>query len=159
MNGSKRIARTWDMTKDVVVQDLTEPMKVFRKCGIWYIQTFNQSYYVEIMKQLRGAVRIRPELWSNDWILYHDSAPVHKALCQAVSSTKIASWTTTPNLFPWFDSQRLLAIIRNKVCFKDMKISGYRTPPNKHGTTALKTMPQQEFQKCFYQFEYHSVSS
>jgi hypothetical protein len=39
-------------------------------------QTVNQAYYVEILKQLREAVRRqRPELWPNDWILHHDSAP------------------------------------------------------------------------------------
>jgi hypothetical protein len=42
-------------------------------------QTVNQAY-VEILKWLHEAVRRkRPELWSNDWILHHDSAPSHKA--------------------------------------------------------------------------------
>jgi hypothetical protein len=42
-------------------------------------QTVNQAYYVEILKRLREAVcRKRPELWPNDWILHHDSAPAHK---------------------------------------------------------------------------------
>jgi len=40
-------------------------------------QIINQAYCVEIHK----AVGIeRPELLTNDWILYHDSAPDHKAL-------------------------------------------------------------------------------
>jgi hypothetical protein len=44
-------------------------------------QTVNQIYYVEIVKWLHEAVhRKRPELWPNDWILRHDSAPAHKAL-------------------------------------------------------------------------------
>jgi hypothetical protein len=41
-------------------------------------QTVNKAYYVKIMKQLREDVhRKRPELWSDDWILHHDSAPAH----------------------------------------------------------------------------------
>jgi hypothetical protein len=39
-------------------------------------QTFNQAYYVEITE---AVYRGRPELLS-DWILYHDSASVHKVL-------------------------------------------------------------------------------
>jgi hypothetical protein len=36
---------------------------------------------MQILKRLRGAVhRERAELWPNVWILYHDSAPGHKAL-------------------------------------------------------------------------------
>jgi hypothetical protein len=44
-------------------------------------QTVNEAYYVEVLKRLREAVhRKRSELWPNDWVLYHDSAPAHKAL-------------------------------------------------------------------------------
>jgi histone-lysine N-methyltransferase SETMAR len=44
-------------------------------------QTVNQTYYVEILKRLREVLhRKRPELWPNDWILHHDSAPAHKVL-------------------------------------------------------------------------------
>jgi hypothetical protein len=53
-------------------------------------QSVNQAYCVEILKRLRETVhRKRPELWPNDWILHHDNAPAHKALCQAVCSPKI----------------------------------------------------------------------
>jgi len=38
INGSKRVTRTWKMIKEVFVQDLTEPMKIFKKCRIWRIQ-------------------------------------------------------------------------------------------------------------------------
>jgi hypothetical protein len=30
INGSKRVARTWKMMKEVIVQDLTEPMKILK---------------------------------------------------------------------------------------------------------------------------------
>jgi hypothetical protein len=44
-------------------------------------QTDNQAYFEENLKRLREAMpRKRPELWPNDRILYHDSAPAHKAL-------------------------------------------------------------------------------
>jgi hypothetical protein len=39
INGSKRVARTWMMTmKNVVIQELTELMKMLKKCRIWCIQ-------------------------------------------------------------------------------------------------------------------------
>jgi hypothetical protein len=44
-------------------------------------QTVNQAYYMEILKRLHEAVRIKmPELRPNDWILHHGSSPAHKAL-------------------------------------------------------------------------------
>jgi hypothetical protein len=44
-------------------------------------QTVSQAYYVEILKQLHEAVcRGRPEIWPKNWILHHDSAPVHMVL-------------------------------------------------------------------------------
>jgi hypothetical protein len=44
-------------------------------------QTVNQAYYVEILKWLYEAVRIkRPELWPKDSILHHYNAPAHEAL-------------------------------------------------------------------------------
>jgi ABC-type phosphate/phosphonate transport system permease subunit len=46
-------------------------------------QIVTQAYYMEIFKWLLEAVhRKRPELRFKDWILHHDSAPRHKALCQ-----------------------------------------------------------------------------
>jgi len=54
-------------------------------------QGVNQTYYVEVLKWLYEAVhRNRPELWSSDWILHHDSAPSYKAPCQAISGPKIS---------------------------------------------------------------------
>jgi hypothetical protein len=34
----KRVASTWKMMKEVVVRDLTEPMRTLKKCGIWCVQ-------------------------------------------------------------------------------------------------------------------------
>jgi hypothetical protein len=38
INCAKRVARTWEMRKEVAAQDLTESMKMLKKCGFWYIQ-------------------------------------------------------------------------------------------------------------------------
>jgi len=38
INSSKRVMSTWKMTKGVFIQDLTELMKLLKKCGIWCIQ-------------------------------------------------------------------------------------------------------------------------
>jgi hypothetical protein len=40
INGSKRVARMWKMMKDLIVQDLTEPLKMWKKCGICCTQIF-----------------------------------------------------------------------------------------------------------------------
>ena len=44
--------------------------------------TVNQTYYIEVLKRLRDAIRRkRPELWkSGDWFFHHDNAPAHSAL-------------------------------------------------------------------------------
>ena len=44
--------------------------------------TVNQTYYIEVLKRLRDAIRRkRPELWrSGDWFFHHDNAPPHSAL-------------------------------------------------------------------------------
>ena len=44
--------------------------------------TVNQTYYTEVLKRLRDAIRRkRPELWRNgDWFFYHDNALAHSAL-------------------------------------------------------------------------------
>jgi len=85
INCSKRVARTWKVMKEVFVQDLTEPMKVFKR--VRYLLhserhlSINQAHYVEILKRLREAVRRKwSELRPYDWILHHDNAPAHKAL-------------------------------------------------------------------------------
>jgi hypothetical protein len=64
-------------------------------------QTVNRVYCVEALKRLREAVgRKRPELWPNDWILHHDSAPAHKAVSANQFVSKIDYLNGTPILFP-----------------------------------------------------------
>jgi len=45
-------------------------------------QTVNQQFYLEVLKQLRDAVRRKcPKLWwSGEWLLHQDNAPAHTAL-------------------------------------------------------------------------------
>jgi len=79
---------------------------------------------MEILKWLQESVRReRTELWPI-WIVHHDIGLYHKALCQAVSGTKLNYWTGTSTLFPWFGSEWLLAVSKN-VCIKGTKILGY----------------------------------
>jgi hypothetical protein len=66
-------------------------------------QTVNKDSYVEILKQIREAVRITgPKLRPNDWILHHDNFPTHKAL--SVSGSEIDYRNETSTLFPRFTS-------------------------------------------------------
>ena len=44
--------------------------------------TVDQTYYIEVLKRVRDAIRRkRPEMWrSGDLFLHHDNAPAHSAL-------------------------------------------------------------------------------
>jgi hypothetical protein len=57
------------------------------------------------MKRLREAVRRKkPELWPNDWILRHNSAPAHKALCvKQFLAQKSINEMEHPHYFPDLD--------------------------------------------------------
>jgi hypothetical protein len=90
------------------------------------VPAVNQSYYVEILKQLHEAVhRKGPELWPSDWILHHDNAPAHKVLSvkqflAQKSITEMEHPSCSSYLAP--DDFWLFPKI---VCLKGMKISGY----------------------------------
>ncbi|UYV83122.1 hypothetical protein LAZ67_22002308 [Cordylochernes scorpioides] len=45
-------------------------------------RTVNKEYYLQVMRNLRGAIRQkRPDLWKNkNWLLHHDNAPAHTSL-------------------------------------------------------------------------------
>jgi len=96
------------MMEEVVIQDLTELIKILER---WW----NTVHSDRCLSVRTKAVQLNlypppkktvmclekgPELWPNDWILCHDNAPVHEALCQAVSGQKINYQNGTPNLFP-----------------------------------------------------------
>jgi hypothetical protein len=62
-------------------------------------QTVTWVYYVEILKQLREAVRKeRPELWPNDWFLHRDNAAAHKtpSVKQFWPKNGLLKWNTYP---------------------------------------------------------------
>jgi len=66
----------------------------------------------------------------------------------------LLKWNTYP--IPWFGSEWLLAISKNKICLKWTKISGYWKHQN-NMTTAQKAIPQQKYQKCFQQWQAASL--
>jgi hypothetical protein len=63
-------------------------------------QTVNQCFYLDILKRHRDSVRCkRPELWrSGDWLLHHDNAPGHTALCLTVVSEEQHGPSAPPTL-------------------------------------------------------------
>jgi hypothetical protein len=72
-----------NMIKEVVIQNLTELMKMLKKCRIRCIQTLKHQSYgcaTDFSQRKIYMGRRRPELWPNNWILHHDDAPAHKAL-------------------------------------------------------------------------------
>jgi hypothetical protein len=104
------------------------------------------SLLCEILKRLREAVRRkRPKLRPNDLVLHRDNAPAHKALSSSFWQ-RICYWNGTQTPFYWFNAEGLLAVSKNKVFLKETKISGLKTK----NVTPLKSIPQQELQKCFH---------
>jgi hypothetical protein len=56
---------------------------------------------VEILKRLRKDLRRkRPQFFPNDWILHHDSAPVHKAL--TLKQFLAQKWITETEDAPYY---------------------------------------------------------
>jgi len=83
MNSSKRVEIKWKM---MVVQDLTNPMEMLRKCGIWCIETdFKFQSYVY-------ATKFRQRLDSSPWQWSRSQG----TFCQAVFGPKIDYWNKTP---------------------------------------------------------------
>jgi hypothetical protein len=109
-----------------------------------------QAWNVEILKRLRTAVpRKRPELWHNNWILHHDKSPAHKALCvkQFLAQKSVSemerqpfSPALVPNVFLLFTEMKSTLKGRRSQDIEDIK-----------KMTALNSIPQREFQKCFQQ--------
>ena len=75
-------------------------------------RTFTKEYYVEVLHQLRDAIRRKwPQFWaSGDWQLHHNNAPAHSsALMQAFLAkhhiTRVCQSPYSPDLAPcnfWF---------------------------------------------------------
>jgi len=91
----------------------------------------------------------KPELWPNDWILHHDNAPAHKALSvkqflAQKSITEMEHSFCSPGLIP----KDLWMFIKIKPAVKNEDFRIVKTS-KKIVTTALKAIPQQDFQKYF----------
>jgi len=77
-------------------------------------QTVNQLFYLEVLKGLRDSVRRkRSELWlSGEWLLHHDSAPVHTALSVRQFRTKNVM-TTASHPLPRLGTLRFFPVTKN----------------------------------------------
>jgi hypothetical protein len=113
-------------------------------------QRVSQAYCVEIFQWLRESVCTkRPEIWPIVWIFHHDNAP---ALCVKQflthkSTTEMEHPLYSHNLVPnyfWLFTEIKSALKGRR--FQDIE------DIRKQVTTALKAVPQQEFQKCFQQW-------
>jgi hypothetical protein len=100
------------------------------------------------------CVEKRPELWPNDYILYYDNAPAYKVLSVKLflalkSIIEMEYSLFSPDLVPndfWLSPEIKSALKGRR--FQDTE------DIHKNVTTALKAIPQQEFQKCFRQWQH-----
>ena len=108
-------------------------------------QTVNQTFYLQVLKRLRDAVRRKcPEWW-----LHHDNAPAHKALSMKQflpknSMTQLLHPPYSPDLAPcdFFLFPRMKKVLKGK-SFADVEEVKKKT------MEALKGITLQEFQDCF----------
>jgi histone-lysine N-methyltransferase SETMAR len=119
-------------------------------------QTLNHAYYAEMLKRLYETVRIkRPELWSNDCILQHDNAQAHKALSvKQFSAQKSITEIEHPPCSPDLSPNDFWLFPKVKSALKGRRFQDIENTPQKNVTTALKAIPQQEFQNCFQQWQH-----
>jgi hypothetical protein len=118
-------------------------------------QTANQTYYMEIMKRLREAVhRERLELWPNDWILHRDSDPAHSALSvkQFLIQKSITEMEHLPS-FPDLAPNDFQLFSKIKYALKGRRFQDIENI-HKNLMIALKAISQQEFLKCFQQWQH-----
>jgi hypothetical protein len=89
-----------------------------------------------------------PKLWPIKWILHHDNVPAQKMLCPAVSGQKIHYWKENSPYSSDLALNDLLLLPKIKFALKGQRF---------WDMTALKATPQQEFQKCFQQWQAASL--
>ena len=79
-------------------------------------QTFNQQFYLEVLKWLHDAVRRkRPELWqSGEWLLHHDNAPAPTALSVQQFLTKNGITTASHPPLPRPGTLRFFPVSKNE---------------------------------------------
>jgi hypothetical protein len=130
INGSKTVAGRWNMMEQMVVQNLTEPMKMLKELRN-LMQSYRSLSITAMTVQLnldKGTITSTEK--GRNFFQRSDSpswqcSSSQGALCWAVTDPKIDCWNGTPILFPWFGSEWLQAIPSNKVCSKGTKTSGY----------------------------------
>ena len=114
-------------------------------------QTVNQTYYLEVLRRLRDAVRRkRPEKWRrNSWFLHHDNAPAHRALSIREFLAKHNIPTVdhppySPDLAPadFFLFPKLKKSLKGQrfEAVEDIK---------ENATTLLNTIHKEDYQRCF----------
>jgi hypothetical protein len=91
-------------------------------------QTVNQAYYVEILKLcVEKGLNFGPTIGLSTMTMIQ----LTRHYLKHFLDPKIHWWNGIPTPFPWFDSEWLLALSKNKICLKGMKISGYWRHPKK----------------------------
>jgi transposase len=101
--------------------------------------------------------RKRPELWPNDWIFHHDNAPAYRELSvkqflaqKPITETEHPSCSPDVALNDFWLFPKIKSALKGRI-FQDIEDA------RKKVTTALKAIPQQEFQKCFQQWQAASL--
>jgi histone-lysine N-methyltransferase SETMAR len=115
-------------------------------------QTVNQHCYLEILARLREAVhRRRPELWPDAWILHHDNAPAHDMLAvREFLAKKLILKFDHPPYLPDLAPCEFWLFPKLKTALKVHRFSDIANIQG-HATTILKSIAEEEFQKCFEQ--------
>jgi hypothetical protein len=100
------------------------------------------------------CVEKKPELCPNDWILQHDNAPANKVLSvkQFLAQNSITEIKHPPPS-PDFAPNDMSLFPKTKSALKG-RIFRDTEHIQKNVTTALKDIPEQEFQKRFRQWQH-----
>ncbi|GBN15575.1 hypothetical protein AVEN_250483-1 [Araneus ventricosus] len=92
-------------------------------------QTFNKELYLEILRQLRDAMRRkRPEKWAtDDWLLLHENAPPHRALIVKKVPCQTQCYDSgTPSLFSRPSTIRFLSVFTAENEIEGTPFCGFR---------------------------------
>jgi hypothetical protein len=96
----------------------------------------------------------RSELWPDAWILYHDNAPALDVLVvQEVWAKKSILKLDSPPYLPDLALCDFWLFQKPKTTLKGHRFSDIADIQG-HVTTILKSIPEEEFQKCFEQWKY-----
>jgi transposase len=118
-------------------------------------RTVNQNCYLEILTRLREAVRRRrPKRQPDAWILHHDNASAHDALdVREFVAKKSIMKLDYPPYSPDLTPCDLRLFPKLKTALKGHRFSDIANI-HEHATTILQSIPEEEFQKFFEQWEH-----